>query len=100
MTPVHVGDVGVVIRLTVYEDGVVKNLSSALTRQIKIRKPNGTVLTRTAEFVTTGIDGRLQCLSLAEDFDAPGLYEARASFYIGGWQGHTTATVIECVSVT
>jgi hypothetical protein len=98
--PFHVGDVGAIIRLTVFEDGAAKNLSAASSKQIKIYKPDGTVLTKTAEFYTTGADGKLQCTTETGDFDAPGLYSVVAAFTVGGWSGHSTPATIQCRAVS
>lgn len=97
--PIHVGDVGAIIRLTVFEDGAAKDISAADPKRIKIYKPDGTVLTKTAEFETTGDDGVVQCTSESNDFDAPGLYNAVAYFTLGGWTGHSSPLTITCKPV-
>lgn len=95
---VHVGDVGAIIRLTVFEDGAAKDISAAEPKQIKIYKPDGTVLTKTAEFLTTGDDGVVQCTSETDDFDMPGTYSAVAYFTMGGWTGTSSPLLITCRS--
>lgn len=94
VVPIYVGNVGVVIRLTVYEDGAAKDISAATSKSIKIRKPDGTTLTRNATFSGTGTDGRVYCVTSTDDFDTPGLYVARVYFVLGGFTGHTTGYTI------
>ena len=56
---IQVGAIGLVITLTITEDDVAVNISSATTKTIKIRKPDGTVLAKTAAFTTNGSDGKV-----------------------------------------
>lgn len=97
--PFHVGDVGAIIRLTVFEHGAAKDLSTATSKSIKITKPDGTVLVRTAEFDTTGEDGEVFCTTEADDLDTPGPYVARVYFALGGFTGHTTGYTFTVESV-
>ncbi|MGE3341495.1 MAG: hypothetical protein AB7J46_06400 [Candidatus Altimarinota bacterium] len=99
MTILHVGDVGVVIRLTVQEDGSAKDISTATTKQIKIRKPSGEIVTLTGSFTTTGSDGKLEAETTSTDFDELGEYRAYAYLVIGDWSGHTGSTRIDCRAV-
>jgi hypothetical protein len=86
----HVGDIGAVIRLTVYEDGSPKNISSAVPKQLKIRKPDGSVTTKTASFSTDGTNGQLQCVTDISDLDQEGRYTVSAYMTIGSWTGYTS----------
>jgi hypothetical protein len=88
--PLHVGDIGAVIRLTVYEDGSPKDISSASPKQVKIRKPDGSVTTKTASFTATGTDGQLQCVTSSGDLDQEGRYSVSAYMTIGSWTGYTS----------
>jgi hypothetical protein len=87
--PLHVGDTGATLRITVYEDGTPKNISSASPKQIKIRKPNGTVITKTASFTTNGADGKLEVATDSDDLDIAGRYSMSAYMTIGSWTGYT-----------
>jgi hypothetical protein len=93
--PFHVGDIGAVIRLTVYEDGSPKNISTASPKQLKIRKPDGTVTTKTASFTTDGTNGQLQCATASGDLDQEGRYTVSAYMTIGSWTGFTTPVPFE-----
>ena len=70
---VHVDDVGTVFQVTIKdEDEVVVDVSNALTKTIYFRKPNGTLLTKTASFVTDGTDGQIKYTTESGDIDAAG----------------------------
>lgn len=85
----HVGDVGFAIKLRVYENGSPVDLSGAATKSIKLRKPNGTVVTKTAVFPSGGTDGWLQYVTVADDLDIPGRWSAQAYITgLAGWSGH------------
>lgn len=88
--PLHVGDIGAVIRITVYEDGSPKDISTASPKQLKIRKPDGSVTTKTASFTTDGSNGQLQCATESGDLDLEGRYTVSAYMTIGSWTGYTT----------
>lgn len=99
ISTLHVGDVGTIIRLTVLENGQVKDLSTATDTQIKIVKPNASVVVRTATFSTDGTDGRLQIEIQANDLDIPGVYSFVAYFTINSWTGHTSAATVKCMRI-
>lgn len=87
----HVGDYGTALRLTVSEDGTAVDVSAATTKQIKLRTPEGRVLTKTASFVTDGSDGAMQYTLQQGDLDAPGLWRWQGYLAgVGGWTGHTS----------
>ena len=49
---IHEGDIGTKLLVTVTDDGSVVDISSASSLSIFIRKPNGTILTRTGVLET------------------------------------------------
>jgi hypothetical protein len=64
----HAGDVGAVIQVTFTSDGsTVIDIDDATTKQIKFEDPNGTVITKAAEYVTDGSDGVLKYTTVASD---------------------------------
>lgn len=84
-------DIGTRITLTLKEDGVVVNIGSASTKQIKVKKPSGEVVTRTGAFTTDGTDGKLYCTIDTTDLDEVGKYLARMYLVLGTWTGHSSA---------
>jgi len=70
---VHKLDIGTVFRATIKDgDGVVVDVSGASTKTLYFRKPDGTVLTKSASFTTSGTDGKIQWTTIANDLDTVG----------------------------
>lgn len=91
MTEARKNDVGVVIELTIKDqDNAVIDLSSASTLQIKLTKPKGTVLTKTASLSTDGTDGKMRYATVSDDLNEVGVWEAQAYIVIGSSQYHST----------
>jgi hypothetical protein len=72
---IHVGDIGTQLIMTVKDDGVVVDISSASVLNVIIKKPSGQSYTKTGVVLTDGTDGKMYYTSISGDFDAPGLYK-------------------------
>jgi len=70
----QVGDIGTKIRLTVYDSENPADISNATTKTISFKPKNGEVITKTAEFVTDGTDGKIECTVTGDDFAISGVY--------------------------
>lgn len=60
---IHVGDIGTIFELTLMDDTVVVDVSTAVgagTKVIHFVKPDGTSTTEEAAFVTDGTDGKIK----------------------------------------
>lgn len=71
------------------EDNTAIDISTASTKQIKIWKPSGELITGTASFETDGSDGNIYYKTVAGDLDEEGWYKFRAYVVVGTFQGHT-----------
>lgn len=72
----RVGDVGFIIEVPfVDEEADAIDISTATTKQIKIQRPDGSRLTKTASFSGTGTDGKIQVATVSTDLNSVGLYE-------------------------
>lgn len=93
MASVRVGDLGVTLQLTCQEGGSALDVSSATTKQIKLKRPDTSVVTYTASFVGDGTDGQIEATTATgtSDFAKPGTYQVYARLVIGSWDGHTDA---------
>jgi hypothetical protein len=82
-------DVGVLFRQTMYESDAILDLSSATELEMRFKKPDGTVLTKTATLSDDGTDGRLQYASIAGDLDQLGEWKVqpRVAFGSNQWYG-------------
>lgn len=72
----HVGDIGTVITVTVNEGGSAADISTfTATKDFIIRKPDGSVVTWSASFMTDGTDGKVQYSIVNGDLDQEGWYQ-------------------------
>ena len=68
------GEIGVPLKTTVSDKNGIVDISGATTNQVDIKKPDGTVATKTATFETDGTDGIAQYITVASDLDQAGTY--------------------------
>lgn len=80
---------GLQIKMTMLEDGSALNISGASVKQIKLWKPSGTLVVKTASFVTNGADGMLYAVLVSSDLDEAGWYTVRAYVEQGTFKGHS-----------
>lgn len=82
---IHVGDVGTVITVTIYEDDgtTAIDVSTATTKTIYIKKPDGTVITGAGTFTTDGTDGKIYYTGASGNFSIPGTYQCQGYVEIG-----------------
>jgi hypothetical protein len=82
--------IGAIIRGTIIEDDVAVDVAAVTTKQLVLRKPNGSVLTKTATFTTDGTDGKIQYATIAGDLDVSGVWESQARvIFSGGFNGRS-----------
>lgn len=78
MEEIHVNNVGVRLQATIMEDGAAVDISSASTKEIHIRKADGTLLEYAATFLTDGTDGIIYYDTILGDLDTVGTYKIQA----------------------
>lgn len=86
---IFVGDVGTAFRGTFKENGVVVNISAATTKNMIFEKPDGTIVTKSAVFLTDGSDGILQYVSISGDLNIGGNWRLQGYVDLGSWAGHS-----------
>ena len=69
---IHQNDVGTTLTVTIADEGTAVNISAAATKVIKLTKPDGTVLSKSASFTTDGTDGKMYWVAVSGDFDTVG----------------------------
>lgn len=80
---IHLNDIGTIFEVTVEDDGVVVDISSAVsTKDIKLKPPVGSTKTKAASFKTDGTDGILQYTVVADDLDEEGEWRIQAHVVI------------------
>jgi hypothetical protein len=88
--PFRVGAIGARIIYEVREEGVPLDLTTASVKQLVFRTPPGEILTVTAVFDTTGLDGRLAYVTPDAAFfsaDREGLWQVEPYLEIGTFKG-------------
>ena len=78
------------IKVSLVEDGSAVNISSASVLNLKIWKPSGTIVTKTASLFTDGTDGVLYASTSPTDLDEEGWYSVRAYIEQGTFKGHSS----------
>ena len=95
MTSMRKGDIGTVLRWTVSENGQAVDVSPAITKQVKIIKPNGTQITKSLSNSTKdsdrkdGTDGRVEYVTVAGDIDQKGTYNWQLFIVVNNWTGNS-----------
>ena len=84
---IHVDDIGTVFEATILENAAPVNISGATTRQLWFKRPDGTVLKKTATLTSTGLDGRMQYTAVSGDLSHAGewSWQAYLVFSTGTW---------------
>lgn len=87
---IHVGDIGAVFLITIKDSQTNTSIdvSGATTKQIIFQKPDGTLLTKDAEFTDNGSDGQIQYQTVSGDLDVKGDWKIQAYIVIpsGSWR--------------
>ncbi len=86
---VHVGDIGTIMETTIKNDNVPVDISSAITKNILLKNPSGTLLTRPGVFITDGTDGGLKYTAIAGDLDESGVWQIQAYIVISTGEWHS-----------
>lgn len=83
--------IGVVFRVTIKEDGVAVDISSATKKQISFRYPSNLIVDKDASFVTNGEDGVLQYVTTQKtELNETGTYALRCYIEMTGYSGYTS----------
>ena len=86
---IHVGDIGTVLEITIYDGDAIVDISGATVKQIKLRKPSGSVVTKTASFSTNGQDGKVRYVTQDNDLNEHGYWQIQGYVELGGGEWHT-----------
>lgn len=86
----QVGDIGTKLRLTIYDGDTPADISNATVKSIEFKPKNGTKITKTANFVTDGVDGKIECTIAEHDFDVAGIYYVQGIVVTPSGSWHTS----------
>jgi len=87
--PLRAGAIGVNVTVIFMQGGSVLDISGATTKQIKIRQPDGTLLTKAGAFVTDGTNGELTWLTTAGSDLVSGPHKVQGYAITPAWTDHT-----------
>ena len=84
---IHIGDIGTSFEMILKECDSIVDLTGAVTKEIIFRKPDKSIVTKTAEFKTNGTDGVIQYITILDDLDLKGTWniQARVTLPTGIW---------------
>lgn len=71
---IHEGDIGTQLEVAFFDGPSAVDISTATTKNILLKKPDGTLLTKAGTFVTDGSDGRIKYTTVSGDLNADGLW--------------------------
>ena len=82
---IRLGD-EVPLQVNFIEDGVIFDISSATVKEIWVKKPDGTPLKLTADFLTDGVDGSLVYNLLTSETDTEGQWKYQGHAESPSWK--------------
>ena len=92
---IHEDDIGTKLLVTVTDDGSAVDISSASSLQILIKKPDGTLLTRTAVLDSSGSDGKMYYITVSGDLDAAGHYKLQGKVVLSAGTFYTSISTFK-----
>lgn len=90
MKSMRAGDSGVEIDFLITENGGTVDISSATTKEIVFISPSGARSTKTADFVTDGLNGKIKYVTIAGDFTEVGNWGAQAHVVLASGEYRTS----------
>jgi hypothetical protein len=94
---IHKSDIGTVFKVTIKDSADVVNVSTATTKQIILKNPSGTKLTKDASFFTDGSDGIITYTTISGDLSEEGMWKLQGYIVLTG--GNTFYTDISTFKV-
>jgi len=80
---IHLNDIGHVFEVTVMDDEVPRNISGASAIIFYLRDPDGNVSEHAGSLSGTGIDGKCEYATIADDLDQVGWWEIQVGITEG-----------------
>jgi len=92
MSEIHLGDVGTTFIVTVTNSsGGALAISNATVKELTFQRPDSTALTKAADFVNDGNDGKIKYTTITGDLSMTGSWKIQAHIVtpMGGWRTST-----------
>ncbi len=74
---IHKGDIGVILEITIMDDGVARDISNQTALAVKLTDPSGNVSSKTGVLVS-GTGGKLKYVTILDDLDETGWWLIQA----------------------
>jgi hypothetical protein len=74
---IHKNDIGTVFEITIKDGPLVIDISGATTKNILLKPPTGTLLTKAGVFVTDGTDGKIKYTTISGDLSEVGVWQVQ-----------------------
>ena len=90
---IFVGDVGTAFNVTIKDcatDAIIDLSPDVTTQEITFKKPDGTVVTKAAVFLTDGSDGVISYVSIAGDIDLGGTWKIQGKIEGAGFENSSS----------
>jgi hypothetical protein len=87
---IRIGDIGTVFEVTVVDDSVVVDVSTASTKEIIFVDPDGRETTHAAAFSSSGTDGKIRYSTQSGDIYRAGNWQIRARVVIAAGTFNTS----------
>lgn len=87
---IHLNDIGKQFVVQLYDNnGNPLNVSGATALQLWFKSPTGLTYSKTATFLTDGVDGQIQYVTVAGDMNEVGLWQMQAYAVVGTSTWHS-----------
>ena len=93
---IHLNDIGTIFEVTFKEGSDVVDISSATTKRIHFRKPNGAVVQQDGTFSSDGTDGKLKYTAVTDDLNVLGKWKLQGYVVLtaGTWSSSIDSFVV------
>jgi hypothetical protein len=92
---IHKDDAGTKLLVTLTDNSVAVDISSATGLTVYIRQPDGTVLTRSGTLNGDGTDGKMYYLTVAGDLDTAGHYKIQGKVTLSSGTFYTSISAFK-----
>ena len=91
------GDIGTVFEYTIYDGSTIVDVSTTSSKLLKFFKPDKSIVSKTASFVTDGTDGKIKYTTVSGDLDQAGPWKVQAVLTFSG--GEVWSSDIDKVTI-
>ena len=87
-------NVNIEVEITEYNEAtkttIPVDISSASTIKITVKRPDNTIIEKSASLTSDGTDGKMYFLTVANDLNMEGTYRIQGYVVMAGWDGSSS----------